>query len=216
MTKSLFLGLALVLGLPCSASAQWRLDAWFGDAWNAHSPVTFHQKGEPDITIERPVWTTRPWAPTWYYSARVAKWAGDAAWAFEYQHHKLYLENPTEEVPVFRITNGINNLMGQRIWQVGAFEVGIGAGPVLAVPISKVRGRTFGGAHGIFKSRYELAGGTLQLNLARRVKLIPYTSGSFSVKGTATRLHVTIADGKADLMNYALHLQYGISLETKR
>jgi hypothetical protein len=206
----------LLFGVPRPANAQWRLEAWFGDAWNLHTPVTFSQTGQPDIRVTGH-WSTRPWKPTWYYAGRVARWSGDRAWAFEYMHHKIYMDNPPEpEVEAFRITNGVNNLLAERLWRSSGWEYGIGAGPTFVVPISTVRGVKYDHADGIFESRYEFGGGTLQLNLARRLKLLPYTYGSLSIKGTASYLRVRIADGHARLMNYALHFQSGLSLQTAK
>lgn len=195
-------------------AAQWRVEAWFGDAWNARSPLTFKQEGEPDIKVT-PDWSTRPWRPTWYYSARVAKWSGDRGWAFHYIHHKLYLDNPPPEVIRFRITNGVNILLAERLWRTKGWELGLGVGPALTVPFSTVRGRSYGKSNGIWGSRYDLGGATLQGGVARRMKLLPYTYGSLTAKVTATTISAKIADGRATTMNYALHLQYGLSLQSK-
>jgi hypothetical protein len=210
------LALLLLATVAHRAEGQWRLEAWFGTAFNARTPVTFSQSGEPDIKVTGH-WSTRPWRPTWYYAGRIAKWSGNGAWAFEYMHHKLYLDNPpTPEVSYFRITNGVNNLLGERLWRRSGWEYGVGLGPAFVVPISRVRGQTYDHADGIFESRYEFGGGTLQVNVARRLKLLPYAYGSLSVKGTMSYLRPHIVDGHASLMNYALHLQYGLSLQSAR
>lgn len=207
------LTLAVALA-PAPAAAQWRLDAWFGDAWNARLPLTFRQDGQPDIRIT-PNWSTRPWRPTWYYAGRVAKWSGRTGWGFEYMHHKLYLDNPpAPDVTRFRVTNGVNHLLVQRHWDVGAVDLTVGAGPTYVVPISTVRGKSYGQRDGIFGSRYEFGGGTLMAGVARRVKLFPYTRGSLTAKVTASYLDVPIADGDARTTNVALHLQYGLSLQS--
>jgi hypothetical protein len=197
---------------PTAAPAQWRLDAWFGDALNARTPVTFSQAGQPDIKTEAD-WSTRPWEPTWYYAGRISKWSGDQAWAFEYMHHKLYLDNPPADVRYFRITNGINNLLAEHLWRTHGWEYGVAAGPAFVVPTSEVRGQGYDHADGIFESRYEFGGGTVELTLGRRLKVLPFLFGSFAVKGTASYLDVNIADGKARLVNLALHLEYGIALQ---
>ncbi|MGD9525098.1 MAG: hypothetical protein AB7P61_15000 [Gemmatimonadales bacterium] len=210
-----FLLTLVLLALPAgSVAAQWRLEAWFGDALNLKTPLTIEQQGEPDLRFDAD-WSTRPWRPTWYYSGRIAKWSGNSAWAFEYMHHKLYLDNPPPEVSAFRITNGVNNLLVERHWRLGGVEVGVGAGPAFAVPISRIRGQVYArGGGGIFKSHYELAGATLLGTVAKRVKLFPYTAGSFAIKGTVTRLDVNVANGRAHLTNVALHFQYGLSLQS--
>lgn len=209
--------LMVILPTGLHGQAGWRMETWFGEAINAPSQVTFQQTGKPDIAIVGK-WSTKPWKPTWYYGGRVSRWQGNSAWALEYLHHKIYLENPAPpEVDFFRITNGINNLLAERVWRTTAgLELGIGVGPVFAVPVSKVRGSSYGGAYGVLKSRYEFAGETVALTLSRPVSLIPHLSGSFALMGTVSRLNVSIADGKARLNNYALHFHYGIALQTAR
>lgn len=205
----------VLLFWPTPAAAQWRLEGWFGTAFNLGTPLNIEQAGQPDIHIDAD-WSTRPWRPTWYYAMRVAKWSGKSAWAFEYMHHKLYLDNPTPEVTAFRITNGVNNLLIERHWRLAGWEVGVGGGPAFAVPISRVRGKVYKrGGDGIFKSRYELAGGTIIGTIAHRLKLFPYTYGSLAIKTTLTHLDVNIADGGAHLNNVALHIQYGLSFQSK-
>jgi hypothetical protein len=145
----------------------------------------------------------------------VAKWSGDHGWAFHYIHHKLYLDNPPPEVIRFRITNGVNILLAERLWRTKGWELGVGVGPALTVPFSTVRGRSYGKSDGIWGSRYDLGGATLQGGVARRMKLLPYTYGSLTAKVTATTISAKIADGRATTMNYALHLQYGLSLQSK-
>ena len=211
-TTPLWLALAMAATLAGRADAQWRLSVWFGDAWNARTPVTFTQAGQADITTTAD-WSTRPWRPTWYYSGRIARWSGNQAWAFEYMHHKLYLDNPPPGVTYFRITNGVNNLLAEHLWRSHGWDYGVGAGPAFVVPISEVRGRQYDYADGIFESRYELGGGTLQVNLQRPLKVLPFLFGSLAIKGTASYLRVHIADGHARLVNFAVHLQYGISLQ---
>lgn len=206
---------AVAVMFPGGLAAQWRVEAWFGDAWNVPTELTLKQQDQPDIHIDAD-WSTRPWSPTWYYSGRIAHWSGDAGWGAEYMHHKLYLDNlPQQDVTHFRITNGVNHIIVQRLWRRRGWELSAGAGPTLVVPITIVRGKRYGERNGVFGSRYELGGATLHGSVARRLKLLPYTYGSLTAKGTISYLDVPIADGRATTMNYALHLQYGLSLQSK-
>ena len=212
------LGLTLISLLATSRplSAQWRAEVWLGDAWNAKLPVTITQKNHATYS-QTADWSTQPFEPTWYYSMRFSKWKGDKAWAFEYMHHKLYLDNPDLSVIQFlRVTNGVNNLMAERLWRTKGWEYGIAAGPAIVVPISRIRGEVYDRQHGFLHSTYEFGGAPLQGNLARRIKLLPFVYGSLSLKATASYLNVNIADGKAKIVNLALHAQYGISLQAKK
>lgn len=212
---SAFVGTLILTALAVApVAAQWRLEAWLGDAWSLPTRVTFSQFNQPAISVNA-TWSTRPFEPTWYYSGRVAKWSGDAAWAFEYMHHKTYLDNPPPGVAFFRVTNGINYLLVERLWRTNGWEYGGGAGAIYAVPVSSVRGLVYDNAHGIFHSQYELAGAVLQVNLGRRIRLLPFAYGSLSLKATGGYLRVHIANGHAITSNFALHLQYGLSLQSR-
>jgi hypothetical protein len=207
--------LLALLTTPGPVAAQWRLEGWFGQAANLNTPLTLTQEGQPDIEIDAD-WSTRPWRPTWYYATRVSRWSGNSAWAFEYMHHKLYLDNPPPEVIRFRITNGVNMLLVERHWRVSGWELGVGAGPTLAVPVSTVRRKDYGKAEGVFGSRYNLSGGTVMATVARRIKLLPHLRGTGAIKLTLTHLDVPIAEGRGRLNNVALHFQYGLSLDEGR
>ena len=130
-------------------------------------------------------------------------------------HHKMYLDNPPTPVQLFQVTNGANFLLAERLWRRNGWEFGVGSGVVMAVPGSAVRGLVYDNSHGFFHSQYELAGPGFQLNLARRVRLLPYTFGSLSLKATIAPLHLSIADGHATTIDYAVHLQYGISVQNR-
>jgi hypothetical protein len=196
------------------ALGQWRVEAFLGDAWSAPTRVTFAQADQPTIAATAH-WSTQPFEPTWVYAVRFARWQGDAAWAFEYMHHKIYMDNPPPDVKYFRVTNGVNFFLAERLWRRKGWEFGVGATPIFAVPVSDVRGEVYNNSHGIFHSQYELSGFGGQANLARRVRLLPFTYGTLSLKLTAAWLHMNIVDGYAVTTNYAVHIQYGLSLQSK-
>ncbi len=174
-------------------------------------PVTFDQAGLPAIS-ETGDWSTRPFAPTYYYGGAISHWAGNRGWAFSYTHHKIYLDNPVPGVQYFRITNGVNLFVGERMWRWRGLEYGLGAGPVMVVPVSSVRGQVYNHANGIFGSDYEFGGGVLQATLQHRFRVFRFLSGLALVKATAAYLRVRISDGRAETVNLALHAGYGISI----
>jgi hypothetical protein len=191
--------------------AQWRLDAELGDAWSLPTSVTFDQAGLPAIS-QTGDWSTRPFKPTYYYTGDVSHWSGNRGWAFVYTHHKIYLDNPVAGVQYFRITNGVNFFVPERVWRWRGLEYGLGAGPVMVVPVSSVRGLVYNKAHGIFGSQYEFGGGVLQATLQHRFHVFWFLSGVASLKGTASYLRVHISNGHAQTVNLALHAGYGLSI----
>ncbi len=206
--------LVLVLG-PVQVGAQWRLDGWFGDAWSARTPLTFRQEGEADIRVT-PDWSTRPFTPTWYYGARIARMSGATGWGMEFVHHKLYLDNPPEPlVKRFWVTNGVNIILAQRILPLGKQELSVGVGPTWGVPRSTVRDETYSFTLGKEGGRYDFAGWTGQIGITRRMRLGPHVYGVLGVKGTVSTLDLPIARGRAETTNLALHVNYGLSLQTK-
>ena len=204
-----------VLAVAMPAGAQWRGEVWLGTAWSLPSGLTLAQANQPAISSDGS-WSTQPYAPAWVYAVRVSRWSGDAAWAFEFMHHKMYLDNPPPGVAYLRLTNGVGFVLAERIWRSHGWEYGVGAGPVLGVPISRVRDLVYNNAHGFFHSQYELMGPGVQLNLGRRLRLLPFTYGMLAVKATAAHLHVHISDGHGTTSNLALHIQYGLSLQSSR
>jgi len=214
-TRVVFVFTVVLAGFPGRGSAQWRVEAWLGDAWSMPGNITFSQLNQPEISA-RATWSTEPFEPTWVYAGRVAHWQGDAGWAFEYMHHKIYMDNPPAEVAYFRVTNGVNFFLAERLWRRSGWEFGVGAGPIFAVPVSSVRGLVYDNAHGPFHSQYELSGPGIQANIGRRLRLLPYTYGSLSLKATAAYLYLHIGDGHAVTTNFALHVQYGVSLQSRK
>jgi hypothetical protein len=206
--------LAFVTAVP--AGAQWRGELWLGDAWSLPTRLTISQINQPEISTVA-TWSTRPFVESvaWYYAFRVSHWSDNAAWAFEDMHHKLYLDNPPPGVAYLRVTNGVNFFLAERLWRRHGWEFGVGAGPVLAVPISEVRDLIYNNAHGFFHSQYQLAGPGFQVSLQRRMRLLPFTYGMLALKATAAPLYLDVADGHATTSNFALHVQYGLSLQSR-
>jgi len=210
---TLLLLLALA-GRPAPALAQIELQAFLGSAVSAPSPLAISQRGQPDLRFTAH-WATRPFLDTWYYAGRVGLWKGNRGWLFDFIHHKIYLTNAPTEIQKFRITNGVNMFILSRGFRRGKLDYAIGAGPVVAFPINRVRGQRLESNRGFFGG-YFLSGATA---VARATRHFPLAAGFFlSLDGglSATYMRVPVADGHASAPNFALHVHAGLGYQPGR
>ncbi len=168
--------LALVALIPlltvseaCS-DVHWSVQASVGTALNLPTPLTIRQSQGDDLRL-RARYRTRAFQFPLYYALRVTRWDGDRAWALELRHHKLFLENPPDEVQQFSVTHGYNLLTVCRLRRDHGFVTGVGVGVVIAHPENVVRGRVLEETGGPLGGGYYLAGPTAAVLVAREVPL---------------------------------------------
>jgi len=210
-TILILLGLA---GWPAPALAQLELQAFLGSSVNAPSPLSISQRGQPDLDFTAH-WATRPWLDTWYYAGRVGIWKRNRGWLFDFTHHKIYLTDAPPEVQKFRVTNGVNMFTISRGFRRGKFSYAVGAGPVIAFPINRVRGQSLESGRG-FLGGYFLSGATLMASATRR---FPLSSGFFvslDTRVSASYLRVPVSGGHAAVPNGALHFHAGLGYQAER
>jgi hypothetical protein len=217
LSRSLFPVLPLVLGcVICSpAEGQWSFEAFGGTAVSANSPLTIHQDGYPTLRLDAQ-WDTRPLEPTIYYAVRVARWWGKNGVFLSNIHHKLYLANPTTEVPRFEVTYGYNLLAAGPAFRRGEWSLLAGAGPILTNPATVVRGRSYLHSGGFFGTGYHLDGVQLQAGVNRRVHVARALFLSADLLLSAGWAKVDIANGKAEVPNYAVHFLFGLGVGNRR
>jgi len=205
---------ALVLSLCVAALAttgcfapatKWRGTLQLGTSHNFETPLTIKQDGEEDIDVNHARYHTRPWSEAPYYGARLTRWSGDEAWEIEFLHHKIKLRNGGSDVQYFEVSNGYGLLMVNYArdfdWAIGR----IGAGVIVAYPISRVRGRAFDEDGGLFDSGYFLAGPCAQVGLEKTIDLGAGFHLSLEGKLTYGYAEVEIAGGDASVPNLAIH-----------
>ncbi len=211
------LAVTLLLVLPASLQAQWAVEAFLGTAVSAPSTLTIRQAGEPDISFTAH-YVTDPWksssAP--YYGFRVSHWWGRWGGFFDDLHHKLYLTNNPPEVELFEITYGYNLFSLGAGYRVGHWSFLAGAGPVVTNPTSTVRGEFKPHTGGILGTGYYLDGAQVQLGVNRRFRVLGLFFLSADVRGSIGWARVDVANGDADVPNYALHFLLGMGLGKKR
>ncbi len=209
----LLMALAASPSRELGAQSTWTAELFAGTAWSARTPLTIWQAGQPDIHVMAE-YDTKPWTGSPYYSFRIARWSGERAWAVDFTHHKLYLENPPADVQQFEITHGYNLLHLSRIWRTRGWHLSAGPGVVIAHPENTVRnlalepesGGTLGGG-------YYLDGVSLLGAVGRQVRLY----GPFFVTGlgkfTLSSATVRVMDGGAEVPNVAFHLNVGVGVK---
>jgi hypothetical protein len=212
--RCILLGLLLLAARPGTARGQVELQAFFGSSISLPTPLTITQAGEPDLHFTAH-WATRPFLDTWYYGGRVGVWSGNRGWLFDFTHHKIYLTNGPDEIQRFRITNGMNLFTVSRGFRRGLLSYAIGAGPVIAFPISRVRGRQLTGDRG-FLGGYFLSGAHLMASATRQFPLAEGVFFSLDGRVSASYVRVPVAGGHASVPNVALHFHAGLGYSIGR
>jgi hypothetical protein len=187
---------------------QLELQAFLGSSVSLPSPVSISQSGQPTLNFTGH-WATRPFLDTWYYAGRLGLWKGDKGWLLDFTHHKIYLIDRPAQVQRFQITHGMNAITVSRAFRHQHLSYAFGAGPLVAAPLSTVRGqhRPYGGG---FFGGYYLAGGTLMSSVTRYFPLKVGVSLLLDGRASASYARVPVANGHGSLLNIALHFHAGL------
>ena len=214
LASTVFILLILSFFLPDRAFATLSFEVATGDAYNFPIPLHISQSGYPDINMTAH-YETRPFSPPPYYLLRIGKWTDNKAWELEFIHHKLYLNNTTDEVTKFTITNGYNLVTINRAWLDKRNLIWrLGAGIVLAHPESTIRGQKYSETGGVWNDDgYYIAGPTAMASLGKRFYLTRRFFIELEGKLTASYTNVKIASGNADAPDVALHANLGIGYD---
>lgn len=203
------LGLAL-LAFPAGVlGAQATAEVYGGSAWNLPTRLSIRQSGQPELHFTAR-YSTRPWADTPYFGARVAFWRNNAAWVLEFVHHKLYLDNPPPEVQWFKITYGLNLLTLGRAWRRGALGFSVGMGAVVTHASNSVRGLRYTGTGGPFNKGYTFSGVTGQMGVQYRTGIVRRIFLGVGGMVSASYVEVKVGQGKAQVPNFAVHFSTGL------
>lgn len=197
------------------AFASWSFEAATGGAYQFPIPLTIDQNGYPQINMTAQ-YDTKPFSPPPYYILRVGKWLNQQAWELEFIHHKLYLNNTTNEVTKFNITNGYNLLFLNHAWLDDKNKLiwRVGAGVVIAHPESIIRGQQFSETGGTLNdSGYYLAGPSVMASLGQRFYLNRHFFIELEGKLTASYAQVKISNGNADAPDVAVHANVGVGYD---
>jgi hypothetical protein len=199
---------AALLAAACAAPAaaqRWSVAAGTGSAYNVPLPLTIEQRGQPDLKLTAH-WGTRPFKTPLYYVARVERGTRGGAFAVEWIHHKLFLDNAPADVQHFEISHGFNVVTLQRSWDLeGGFDARAAAGVIVAHPETIVR--TLKQPRGGWQSRgYYVAGPTAQVGGGWSLRLAANTRPGLEARLIGAHAWVPIAEGSARLWHASGHL----------
>ncbi len=193
---------------PGRAEERHAIELLLGGALNASTTLAIDQEGESDIEIVAD-YATKPFEFPVYYTLRLASLRARGAWELQFIHHKIHLENTTEEVERFEITDGFNILTVNRAFPAGPVDLRAGAGIVITHADSRIRGLSTSGG-GILDTGYELGGPVLLAGAGRRFRLSERWIGTLETQVTLGWANVSVANGKAGTTNVALHIMFGV------
>ncbi len=204
-----------VLQLTNTAEAQkkWEFTLHVGTVYNVPLPLTISQNGYPDLKIKSARFSSEPFVSPLYWDWRFTRWNESTAWEFEVIHHKLYLDNKPGEVSRFSISHGFNMLMINRVKNAGWFQYRYGGGWVLSHPESTVRDMKFDQHNGLLNWGYYFTGPVVNFAVGKPIPVAGPVFMNIELKTTIAWSRVKIANGHADLYNWAIHAVCGVGFD---
>jgi len=199
----------LVAGAAMS-SAEWAFEVHGGAPHGMDRTVHIDMEMDEDIELDASM-KSRPFTSPYYYDLRLIRWSDDGAtgWALDLLHHKLILEEPTDEVQVFQLTHGYNLLTVQRLWRKGATILMAGAGVVIAHPENTIHGRSYQENEGIFGWGYLPSGPVVIAGAGRQLKLTSRFYLVGDVRASLSHVDVPVVGGRATMTDVSLHFLGG-------
>jgi hypothetical protein len=184
------------------------VEAYGGTVINFNTTLTIKQEGEPDL-VHDANWATYPFKAPPYYALRLALVQTGYNLELQFVHHKLILDNPTDEVPWFEISHGFNTLTLNYAWTGFPVDLRVGGGIVLAHTESDVRGKRFTESDG----GYRVTGPVVMGGIGKKLFL---SKGFFlggDVQFIAGRANVPVADGSARTAAIGFHFLFGLGIQ---
>lgn len=200
--------LLLLLWCGVASADTFVIETFLGGAVDVPLPMVIAQQGSAPIAMWG-AFSTRSFAPPApYYDVRLGLWnADDEAWEIELLHHKLYLDNVSDQVQMFNMTFGYNMIFINRAKKlIDNWYIRYGVGPVIPHPQSIVNGQ-------VSNVWYALAGAGGQVALQYKYPLLKNFHLTGEVKATGALTVVPISNGAAVIPNVAAHLLFGVGLD---
>jgi len=128
----------------------------------------------------------------------------------ELLHHKLYLEDPPDEIESFSVSHGLNLLTLDGAWPLGPVRIRAGGGLVIAHPEGSIRGVRIDESAGIGSAGYHLTGPVIRGGVVVARELAAHLSVVIEGRATAARVRVPVAGGHAAFPSLGVHLLAGV------
>ncbi|MBL7966804.1 MAG: hypothetical protein JNK09_07370 [Prolixibacteraceae bacterium] len=200
--------LILFWSIVAHGQSRWAFELHGGEVYNVPMPLKIIQKGFPELKLTARYNTEALTLPV-YWDLRLSKWKNNKSVELEAIHHKLYLDNTTEEVEKFNISHGFNMLFVNRGFEKKTLRYRCGIGLVIIHPESRIRGREFGDSTDDWDMGYYLTGPALNLSSGKAIAISKRFYLNVEGKTTFAYSKTKIAEGKADVYNLAFHLIIG-------
>lgn len=198
-------------------NAEWAFDIHGGLPWNIPVPMTVYQENQPEIYLNAR-FRTDPFSAPFFWLWRISRSNGSCSWEFEAVHHKLYLENPTDEIQSFSISHGYNMLIVNRGIQISFFDsfdflLRTGAGIILAHPENRIREKKLDENLGWMNTGYYVSGPVLNISAGKLFHPVGPIRLNIEFRCNPSWSVVPVADGYARLWNLPLMLVFGTGVD---
>jgi hypothetical protein len=173
-----------------------------GLQYNVPLSLVIRQSGQPDLRLTAR-FSTRPFFEVPYYDVKVG--IARKPWAFELElvHHKLYLDNPPEEVGAFELTHGYNPLLVNVARDQRGVTFRAGVGILIAHPETTIRGRRFPEDGGILG--WYICGPAGQVSVSKSFDISHRLYAGLEGKAVGAWARVPVVNGSADVPNLSVH-----------
>ena len=198
---------------PHETRSRWSVEYHFGAVSNLKLPLTFVQRGYPDIHIAKADIYSEPFTSPHYWDMRLVKWFKKDGISLELIHHKIYLRNAPPEVKRFTISHGYNIFLLSYNRNFKWFNIAAGGGTVMMHPESTIRGKVWSEGDGSNWSGYLLNGIALNLAVSHQVRIYKRFYLNLEGKVIYSKANVPIVDGYAKFNNVAFQLIFGPGID---
>ena len=186
------------------------LSTMMGCSKSGRSPLTIKYNDRSTESISAK-YNNRCFSDSHWWSFRLENWTKQTGWGLELIHHKIYLENTTDNLRSLSVSDGYNLIFLTFVKQIRNTNFRVGFGGVLAHMDATVKGRSRYIEKG-FNGHY-LTGPAFQLNVERILWQNKTHFLSLDTKFTAAYAEVPISSNNSELAiipDHALHLSLSI------